>query len=95
MVTEGEYSSFVPSPGWWMFREQSFDCDQLILIGDDGNVAYDDEWDEKAGKPPSDVMSENYWEGNDPLDMTFGPLTRGEWRPAARHEIPGAKGGGQ
>ena len=62
--------------GWWIFREYSERFDQRILIVD-GLVADDHEWEAATGRPP--VHSENYWDGNDPAEMTFGPLTQGVW----------------
>ena len=63
--------------GWWWFREQSFNFDQRILILD-GVVACDYDVSVWAGVEEEEV--DNYWEGNDPVEMTNGKLTRGLWK---------------
>lgn len=65
--------------GWWLFREQSFSFDQRILILG-GMVADDYEFAVFAGMEPDEITDENYWEGNDPMEMTDGTLTRGLWK---------------
>jgi hypothetical protein len=63
--------------GWWRFREDGF-FEQRILVRD-GCVADDQEWEDAMDRPPSEVTCENYWEGNDVVEMTSGPLTTGVW----------------
>lgn len=63
--------------GWWLFREQSLSFDQRVLILD-GMVACDYEVSVWYGVEEEDV--DNYWEGNDPVEMTNGTLTRGLWK---------------
>lgn len=63
--------------GWWLFREQSINFDQRVLILD-GVVACDYEVAIWSGVEEDDV--DNYWEGNNPVEMTDGTLTRGLWK---------------
>ena len=53
--------------------------DQRILVVR-GWVACDDDWETAMGRPPSDVMSENYWGGNPVEYLTDGKLTKGLWK---------------
>lgn len=61
--------------GWWRFREDGIHEERILIVR--GWVASDDEWEQATGRAPVD--SENYWEGNDSAEMTFGPLTEGVW----------------
>ncbi len=57
--------------GLWMFYEDGDTGGEQILIIN-GIVATDDEWEREIGRPPRDVMCENYWESESPNDMPEG-----------------------
>lgn len=57
--------------GWWLFREDGFYEQRILIVS--GVVADDYEFEDAGG------TDGNFWEGNDPAEMTFGPLTSGVW----------------
>lgn len=65
--------------GWWLFCEDGMHQVQRIIVID-GEVASDEEWEQAMGRPPSNVMCENYWEGTSVREMTDGTYTTGTWK---------------